>query len=1150
MFQQKGNQRPKAEPPRRLVPTAGDLVAGRDFDWNDRVGMIRALSTGKNIFIPNIGKPFVCDGPVYGFHDSQYLYGVDTGPVPNTQMAAQASGNTPTTRPMLKANFQGGPLVLLAAARSLGTPAADTWVNLAGVLDRSCRPEKHYGIRTFGGLQRAIFYSDGFQTGGAAGLGDFWEGSTYTISVAILPFNGGSPSNPWVKGAEIIGFGNFSGGHDAFPWFLRVMNHPQGSPDLFFQFRYRDADNVGHTLLWPFPKTNRVIRLYIMVDIDRVRFDRNVVVYMDSGSGPKKPNFREADPGTPHVPFSRGFFTPFSIGYFACVYNLLVDPHRANDDFVLCGLHIENRLTYKDDGAGGIVRADTGGAINDEYAFFTPRESTAGLLPLVAKGGALPNEIATSFQGGGGVGFLLHNIDSSAYLGGAGIYNLSLYGQQLHGVGHYYGDALAVAQILGCYVRGCSLSGGTSAIRMWNTGGNEYYMRFSDLQLQAGAAVVCGQNADVAFDEVEMIIGARGYGFYMSGSGLRINKLRISNCYGYVRNHIFLDMIPGSNNPNSLLVYDYNDDNEGQSWPTDANIRVHDASRVEIHGAFLGTLPLPGPTNPAGSPFLALGPIGANIPGASKGHVELGNINPYVRPITGASLIRVEDPNWNIRVLNSSAFNGIYGYLDDTTGGRCSARIEHLDLGAIPPRWGACWAGKHEVFSPPSPGQFAEWRCLVSGTHGTVNPPVWTGLYPNVVPGSNQAAAYAMNYIGVAGTPFTIGVLIDSLVDSLIRRLFGKAPSNPLVTPAAPLHAGLIALYHVARGDRRFTETSSPSIQQIRIRNNPAITGGTFKLSFKGKSTAPIAANSPPGGIAQALAALPTIGEGAVHVENNNYQFNSSNEVLITFKGAMGDDDQPLVKIEPEGLKGTGFSFEIVPLAHGGGYGRAPVSFKPATRGASSNTAEIRFPKSTGPWNQSMPIHFWMLATGARPQTGSMFLAGKLAEPVTIKSGDQPGPRFPSGSLAVVHRASVQGGFTYHAADLILNAILLGTTIEPPTTWHIGLSLTPVDASGAGLHEPSGNGYARIAVPNNPDHWTYNPFRFVAGAACNKSPLRFADPAGAWAEGRPLPYWFLADSPRGGTIWASGTFPVPVVVADRSAPPPSFAPQTFLIILI
>jgi hypothetical protein len=1150
MFQPKGDARRKEEPARRVVPTAGDLTAGRDFDWNDRVGMIRALSTGKSIFVPNLGKPFMCDGPVYGFHDNQYIYGVDTGPVMNTRMAYQVSGNATTSRPTIKANFQGGPLVLMASAQNLGTPAAETWVNLAGVLDRSCRPETRYGLRFFGGSQRAIFYSDGFQMGGAAGIGDYWQGKTYTIALAFQPFNGGSTSNRPRFGSHLIGFGNFTGGPEEYPWFLKVVPYPEGSADLYLQFRYRDADDVTHQFFWKYPETHRgVVRLYILIDIDRVRFDSNVVVYMDTGSGARKQAMRNSSRGTKGVPIARAFFFPFSIGYLSCMYNALADPHRPLDDFVLCGLHIENQLTYKDNGSGGLVRADTGEALNDSYAFFTPRSSTAGLLPLTSKGGGLPNEIVAKFDGGTSYGFLIHNINSGAYFGGSGIYNLSLYSQQRRERSHFYGDALAIAQTLGCYIRGCSFAGGTSAIRMWNTGSNQYYMRFADLQVQAGAVVICGHNADAVFDDVEMIVGHEGYGFYFAGSTLRINKLRIPTCHRGVKNHIYMPSMPGSNGPNILDLTDYADDNEGQDWPTDANIRVENGLRVSIRNVNLGHLPLPGPTNPAGSPLLKLGHIGPNIPGAVKGYVELEGVAPYGLSLVGPSLVRVEDPDYSVQLKNAVAFNGIYGYLDDSTGGRCSARIEHFDTGAIPPRLGAFWAGKHEVHSPPLPGQYAEWRCVVSGDYGSAQPPVWTGLYPNVVPGSNSVAAYSMSHVGVAGAPFSNGVLNDSLVDSLMKQLFGRALRRPLVTAEAPLHLALISRYRAARNDKHFQEMDSPCVQEIRVRNHRGITGGSFKLAFQGKTTAAIPIGADSGAVSRALWALPTVGERNVQVENNAYYFGDSSSILITFRGELGNEDQPLITIDRDGLKGKDFSFEVVALAHGGGYRRAPVSFKPASRGIASNAAEIRFPVSTGPWNQSFPVLFWMLTTGAKPATGMKFLAGKLAEPVKIVREGQEGPRFPAGSLAVVHHASVQGGFTHHAADLILDAILRGTSIEPPSTWYVGLSTTPVEPSGAGLHEPAENGYARVAVPNTPDHWIYNPFRLAAGVACNKSLVRFADPAGAWAQGRPLPYWFLADSPRGGTIWARGAFPVPVVVADASSPAPSFAPETFLVML-
>jgi len=78
-------------------------------------------------------------------------------------------------------------------------------------------------------------------------------------------------------------------------------------------------------------------------------------------------------------------------------------------------------------------------------------------------------------------------------------------------------------------------------------------------------------------------------------------------------------------------------------------------------------------------------------------------------------------------------------------------------------------------------------------------------------------------------------------------------------------------------------------------------TGGTFTLSFEGAVSSPIALNAPAGEVRLALEALPTIGSGAVSVEELG-----SGEVFyeVSFTGSLGDRDVPPLVGQSGGLVG------------------------------------------------------------------------------------------------------------------------------------------------------------------------------------------------------------------------------------------------------
>lgn len=85
------------------------------------------------------------------------------------------------------------------------------------------------------------------------------------------------------------------------------------------------------------------------------------------------------------------------------------------------------------------------------------------------------------------------------------------------------------------------------------------------------------------------------------------------------------------------------------------------------------------------------------------------------------------------------------------------------------------------------------------------------------------------------------------------------------------------------------------------------------------------------------------------------------------------------------------------------------------------------------------------------------------------------------------------------------------------TTLHIGLSTADPGEDGAGIAEPAGNGYARVAVPAA----TWN--AASAGVTTNAAAITFPEASGAWGH---ITHFVLFDALTAGHVLASGELTV------------------------
>ena len=107
------------------------------------------------------------------------------------------------------------------------------------------------------------------------------------------------------------------------------------------------------------------------------------------------------------------------------------------------------------------------------------------------------------------------------------------------------------------------------------------------------------------------------------------------------------------------------------------------------------------------------------------------------------------------------------------------------------------------------------------------------------------------------------------------------------------------------------------------------------------------------------------------------------------------------------------------------------------------------------------------------------------------------------------------GSYCDYLENKILDHVLGGGDFTRPATVYIGLSTTTIADDGTGITEPSGNGYARIAVTNNGTNFP----AASGGAKVNGAEFSFAEATGAWGT---CSDYFAADASVGGNILFAG----------------------------
>ncbi len=124
---------------------------------------------------------------------------------------------------------------------------------------------------------------------------------------------------------------------------------------------------------------------------------------------------------------------------------------------------------------------------------------------------------------------------------------------------------------------------------------------------------------------------------------------------------------------------------------------------------------------------------------------------------------------------------------------------------------------------------------------------------------------------------------------------------------------------------------------------------------------------------------------------------------------------------------------------------------------------------------------------------------------------------------------------TNYAENKVVDAILRGQPLGAPSTLYLALSTAPRSDAGAPV-EPSGNGYARVAIAANLTSFSSTQgdtsiSSGTDGTVENLAPVTYPTSTGAWAGGANLESVWFMDAASGGNPWLSFNMSNPVAVS-------------------
>ena len=122
----------------------------------------------------------------------------------------------------------------------------------------------------------------------------------------------------------------------------------------------------------------------------------------------------------------------------------------------------------------------------------------------------------------------------------------------------------------------------------------------------------------------------------------------------------------------------------------------------------------------------------------------------------------------------------------------------------------------------------------------------------------------------------------------------------------------------------------------------------------------------------------------------------------------------------------------------------------------------------------------------------------------------------------------MSGSFANYWEEKVMKHLFGIAAYTALATVYVGVCTGGVTEAGVATGEPSGNGYARVAITNDTDHWDYSQVDGVTKIA-NHAAIEFPEATGSWGT---ITDVFLVSLDAAGNILAFATLAASKAIAS------------------
>jgi hypothetical protein len=594
--------------------------------------------------------------------------------------------------------------------------------DLFGKLDTSFvnAPSTKYGLRLNG--DGTVFFQASPLSLGQLEPDNYTFDNWGSTSKLTIEFCVESPNGKaFVGGGVVFSMGVYS---NPMPMALTISGNPNA-----FDFWFKTADGVSHYVEFSAgASATGPLKMAVQIDLGA----RTVQAFANGVQVPVTTGDTFFAGGSPTTLARNEYATLLFGNAFSDTRPMTSTGSWASYDLRLYGFAVSGRLRYQNAGVGLVQRRIDGGVLNDAYRYASgdyTDTNIIGYLPMTDQPSTNRMVTARAF-GGNSYGYFVQNAMFSQQ---GGLLDNGL--TDLHLVGPGFGSVVVIGGALDLTIERCTIENGTHAIGTLNLIAN-YVLQLHDCSLSASDA-----------------------GYYGAWQISEVSNIRFQTC-----GRVPIRLWASNASIEGVFMTDF-----GSTY-TESVIKMHaglyggsyrfEDFTVDFEGDGLAVAPIYLEQHPNTAIVTScivknfyVGTIGNAVayvqvktgPFDSIHYVQLDVDNFQCGGTTSGVILDLDGPAVTGEIKNVFFANQPPINHRQTYGNGCNVVIRDVTRKA-PPRSFGWYPGAHvlEVRSPAD-AQFAEWRCLASGTYGTPTPPQWVGVNPLCLT-SSSLASYVLNH--------------------------------------------------------------------------------------------------------------------------------------------------------------------------------------------------------------------------------------------------------------------------------------------------------------------------------------------------------------------------------------------------------------------